>query len=69
MDPNANLQEQAELLAEMAEYEPNETHHPAYLNARDDLQYARSTLAEWLERGGVAPDWARYPTAARYFGH
>ena len=70
MDPNANLREQSELLIEMSEYEADgSTWHPAYLNARDDLQYHRSVLSEWLECGGFAPDWSKYPDASKYWGH
>lgn len=76
MDPNANLKEQAGLLAWLvicasAPIAQSRTHE-----FRDDRRSARRRLAElraaltdWLHRGGCAPDWATYPTAARYYGN
>lgn len=65
MDPNANLQEQSELIAECSEYERDSTMgHPAYGEARTQLTERREDLYQWLARGGYAPDWSRHPEAA-----
>jgi hypothetical protein len=54
MDPNATLRD---LEAELA--------------AKDyrAAQRCRADLMSWLSSGGFAPDWSRYPTAARYCGY
>lgn len=71
MDPNANLKEQAECLADLARV-------PVVVGDRlsaDDRRFLRSRLSElraaltdWLARGGFEPDWSAYPAAARYYG-
>lgn len=70
MDPNANLREQAELLAILAKGAQRvfvETGEDARA-IRRRLADLRALLAEWLQRGGFAPDWTRYPAASRYYG-
>ena len=67
MDPNANLQEQAELIQELTEYADNPD-HPAVDNALTDLALLRVALRQWLNRGGFEPDWTLAPNAAKYYG-
>jgi hypothetical protein len=55
MDPNANLAEQERIL----------TSSPI---DRARLRELRDALREWLGNGGFAPDWARHPKAAKYYG-
>lgn len=60
MDPNANLREQADLLAD--------PHHGSLHNYdRYRLHDLRIALRDWLQGGGFAPDWDRYPAAAANF--
>ena len=63
MDPNANIEEQGRILerANGGRVEPAE--------ARARLRELRAALAEWLVRGGFAPDWSRASfRVARYYG-
>lgn len=55
MDPNANLKEQGELIGKKKYAD----------KAR--LQELREALAEWLNRGGFAPDWSAYPRTAKWY--
>jgi hypothetical protein len=93
MDPNANLKEQAELLAALrtgrsssvAVFACDLQVSPATwdtcgrgslradFNAerrsdRARLAELRAALMDWLQGGGFAPDWGRYPAAAQYYG-
>lgn len=93
MDPNANLKEQAELLAALATGRSSslaafarELHvspstwdtcgagslrsdfNAERRSDRSRLAELRSALTDWLHGGGFAPDWSRYPAAARYYG-
>lgn len=63
MDPNANLQEQEQLVASYAGRKLPDRHDAAR------LRYLRKTLRQWLTDGGFAPDWAACPQAARYYKH
>jgi len=33
----------------------------------DTLEYALDDLAEWIEKGGFAPNWERFPVATDLF--
>lgn len=68
MDPNANLREQAELLAHLRTGAAMAESRDARRSNRSRLAELRSALTDWLHGGGFAPDWSRYPAAARYFG-
>lgn len=56
MDPNANLAEQAALVAELETTYSQETD--------DRLRLLRHDLRQWLVRGGFEPLWERHPRAA-----
>jgi hypothetical protein len=64
MDPTANLKEQAILIMWLA----NGRFANDRRGLRKSLSDLRSALSDWLTSGGFAPDWTRYPTAARYYG-
>ena len=55
MDPNANLQEQAELL------------DASTLQGRRRRAELRRALQDWLARGGFAPAWQQFPTATKAY--
>ena len=57
MDPNALLEDIAELLAESA----------SDSLAADGLVAAVADLKEWIDRGGFHPTYSRFPVAAAYF--
>lgn len=72
MDPNANLKEQAECIADLAF---NRRDAATNGHAAESVKYyrrhladLRAALTDWLNAGGFAPDWSRYPSAARYYG-
>jgi hypothetical protein len=75
MDPNANLKEQAEYLAWLAGWPHDREHRVGHIDLRDRretrarLSQLRADLTDWLNAGGFAPDWTRYPAAARYYRH
>lgn len=55
MDPNANLAEQSQLLD---------------ASSNDDRRRRaelRRALQAWIAGGGFAPDWSKYPEAARAY--
>lgn len=63
MDPNANLAEQASILA-------GRTQEPAEPYSEIDaprLRELRVALDQWLYRGGFEPDWTAYPDATHRF--
>jgi hypothetical protein len=64
MDPNANLAEQAEILDALRALRGQGT-----TTIRRQLAHLRADLTDWLNAGGFAPDWTRYPVAARYFAN
>lgn len=59
MDPNANLREQEDLQIQLWD----EGKRIDY-RRRTELRVA---LRDWLNHGGFAPDWEKYPQAARAF--
>lgn len=61
MDPNANLQEQEQLIAVAYERKLRRVE-------LDRLADLREALGEWLEGGGFAPDWTLAPRARKYWG-
>lgn len=69
MDPNANLQEQEQLLARKEYFKnlPLTRHPPLREEDVARLRELRATLRVWLTNGGFEPDWAAYPKAARYY--
>ncbi len=78
MDPNANLAEQQEILDRRREYDravrkgtalPIDLELMRYYRVGDKnrLQELRDALAQWLARGGFAPDWDKYPNARKYY--
>lgn len=62
MDPNANLREQSEILAELAP-----TVGPVPRERSERLRELRKALRHWLGMSGFAPDWTAYPHAAQSF--
>jgi hypothetical protein len=56
MDPNANLQEQANLIG-----------RTDYGIDRRRLAELRRALQAWIAGGGFQPTWQAYPEAAREF--
>jgi len=60
MDPNANLQEQEEIL--------NRYGAPGQqMDDRYRLRELREALQVWIARGGFEPDWSKAPRAAKYY--
>lgn len=57
MDPNANLQEQEDLLTRTDVSFDEEW-----------LLNLRFNLCQWLRMGGFEPDWEACPNAAAYYG-
>lgn len=55
MDPDANLAEQDQILADGR-------------HERGRLAELREALREWLQRGGFEPQWHRAPRAAAFYG-
>lgn len=64
MDPNANLEAQAELLRKIALLNPCTEKR----RLQRELRTLRLALTEWLAKGGFEPDWANYPATNKYFG-
>jgi hypothetical protein len=58
MDPNANLAEQETLV--------NSLTRDGHDN--DRLLDLRLALAHWIDNGGFAPNWDKYPIARRAYG-
>lgn len=61
MDPNQNLTEQNDIL-ELRKL-------PGYAKnaAGGRMLELRRALAEWMMKGGFAPDWSCHPEAARLY--
>lgn len=57
MDPNTCLERIADLLRRSAHDD----------DAGEALDVACQDLYDWLARGGFAPDWTRFPSAAGYY--
>lgn len=64
MDPNANLAEQDDLIRLNYFREPDADTRAARAERLEEL---RAALREWIARGGFAPDWTRYPVAAKHY--
>lgn len=64
MDPNANISEQENLLANRHQY--HKVPYVTEAERRDArrLRELRQALAEWLARGGFEPDWNLAPRVA-----
>lgn len=58
MDPNANLKEQAELIADGL---------PDAMSDRRRLSELRRALFDWITGGGFEPDWRAYPAASKAY--
>lgn len=72
MDPNANLQEQEQIIVDgiargQREY-PREQASAEAREAQAQLHELRDALSAWIKGGGFAPEWARCPNAAQYYG-
>lgn len=65
MDPNANLREQEEILTALA----TTLKGIGAKTVRRRLRELRDALTGWLQGQGFAPDWAKCPKAAKYYGH
>lgn len=74
MDPNANLQEQERLLAELAGIDAAGNRHLSdscfaeWRRLRARLRELRQALRGWLDAGGFEPNWAACNRAAAYYG-
>lgn len=65
MDPNANLQEQENILTTAWNRLPARGTTKA--QDRAELRELRRALVEWLRAGGFAPQWQKCPVASRYW--
>jgi hypothetical protein len=63
-DPNANLMEQE---ARIIALQQSNLRWPDVRDWNGDLNYLRSELRIWLQRGGHEPDWSKAPNARKYY--
>lgn len=71
MDPNANLQEQEQILKRKLRPQGDLSQlNPAQLRAdHARLWDLRQALYDWIRDGGFEPDWTKAPKASAYYGH